>query len=251
MRNGIVTHINDQNIAGFRAASKLLSNNGVLITTAQVSPTSLNAIRTLVEGMFRPGRRENSVLQLLLKMKGVSFIVIKPAEFVCLRPVLALAIWIIAKIKGIEIICSWENCLWNLREINNLASRFGMFIGMALLKTRGVRHFAASKACAGDVMDWAGIESCVLYQAPDVPSKFLMDGLQDPSDQPYVINIATPRTRKGIDLFIRVAQLCVASHPSVRFIWIGGQPGPEFQTLLESTNLGNRLVFSNTGTATV
>lgn len=243
IKNGIVTYINDQNIAGFRAASSVLADNGVHIKAARVSPTLLNAFRRLAEALVRRSEREYSVIRLLLTTKGVAFIVIKPAEIVCLRPFLAVAIWTIAKIRGIEILCSWENCLWNLQEINTLSSNFGLRVGTKLLKAKGIKHFAASDSCASDVMRWIGIRARTVYQAPDVPPKLLTDGPAVPADPPYVINIATPRTRKGIDLFIRVAQLCVTSHPSVRFIWIGGQPAAEFQPMIEAANLGNRLIF--------
>lgn len=243
MRTGVVTYINDQNIAGFRASSEMFAEHGLAIKTVQISPTWLNAGRKLLESVVHRSTRDASLIGLLLSAKRQDFVVIKPAEIVYMRPLYALAIWVIAKLRGTDILCSWENCWWNLKQVENLASRFAIGLGTALLRANGVRHFAASQSCANDVLRWNSIKADILFQAPDVPGRILQDGPLPPSEPPCVINIATPRTRKGIDLFIRVAQICIASHPSVRFIWIGGQPGSQFQALVDGAKLGNRLTF--------
>lgn len=230
---GFVTHGPRQSLTSFRSSLPEFRAEGVSLELFHF------------EHLFwrRPLRalRSDSHAAGALERGGYDFAILNSGASLLMRPRLLSRLLAAGHSAGVPMFVLWRNAAVKFEEVRRIAgSAYGKSIDS--LRDPGITHLAISETTARDVSLELGVPTplCV-YNCQRVDPGILEPVY--PEDPPIVLNVGSVIPRKDPMLFIRIARRVCSAHPTVRFVWVGGEATEELKQAISGNGLDGRVVF--------
>jgi glycosyltransferase involved in cell wall biosynthesis len=237
MQRGLVTYSSAQSVASLRSGREALRSQGYELDFLHYSK------------FLGLPRRPNRLVALALEevrilvalLVGRYDLAIIPAQLA--RPHLLRAFLLVAQLRSVDVWMYWHDCAWILEKIRERLGADRLEGTAGLLRRTDIKHLVASPQTFQDANQAIGIASahCIWNSVPDE-----LDDTppSTPDDQPPLIaNVASIQLRKAPELFVDTARHVCARHPSVEFIWVGGEADSELRHYIRSSGLEGRVKF--------
>jgi glycosyltransferase involved in cell wall biosynthesis len=233
---GLVTYSSGPDVASMRAADGALRQLGYPLDFLHYS-----YFRDLPRRPNRLARLAFEEAQILRAIRsGLYSFAIIPGHLV--RHRLLSSFLRLARDFSVDVHVYWHDCGWILAKVRELAGDERVERIIRLFETYRPQHLVVSPSTYADIHREVRISAahCVWNAVP----RTKLPGAPEPDDHPpIVLNVASVQLRKAPELFLDIAQYVCVRHPTVRFVWVGGNSDSALRSYIQSSGLRDRVEF--------
>jgi glycosyltransferase involved in cell wall biosynthesis len=231
---GLVTYSARQSLTSFKGSVDELRNRGIEINLMHFSE------RLNIWNIKKIACESRIIFEILAGK--YDFVILNSGAGLLLRPKFACLLALASLLKKRKTYVLWRNAAIKFQECRARSGNVLYSLTKKVFSFKKITHLCISPQTGHDVQQELKVEMPIcIWNCQKMPS-FCLERVI-PEDPPIVLNVGSVTARKSPDLFVDVAKVVCAAHPTVRFVWVGGSAPSDLLNEIHASGLASRIIF--------